>query len=112
MPMPHWDWMTAAGPPGSRISALAQEDFQDELPVVLPGHEEKVTFTAHIKSLFRRRDRESMRFALDLWSYTDVAKHADRILERLRDGSMPCDGAWPEERIDVFQRWVASDKPE
>ena len=22
MPMPHWDWNTAAGPPGSRISAL------------------------------------------------------------------------------------------
>lgn len=112
MPMPHWDWMTAAGPPGIRISALAEEDFQDELPVVLPDQGEKVTFTAHIKSLFRRRDRESMRFALDLWSYTDVAKHGDRILERLRDGSMPCDGAWPEERVDVFQRWIASDKPE
>lgn len=112
MPMPHWDWMTAAGPPGSRISALAQEDSQDELPVVLPGSEEKVTFTTHIKPLFRSRDRQSMQFAFDLWSYTDVAKHAVRILERLRDGSMPCDGAWPEERIDVFERWIASDKPE
>lgn len=112
MPMPHWNWMTAAGPPGSRIPALAQEDFEDEMPVVLPGHEEEVTFTAHIKSLFRQRDRGSMRFAVDLWSYTDVAKHADRILERLRDGSVPCDGAWPEERTDVFQWWIVSDKPE
>src|SRR6202012_1000922 len=26
MPMPHWNWQTAAGPPGSRISALAPEN--------------------------------------------------------------------------------------
>ena len=25
MQMPHWDWQTAAGPPGSRISALVPE---------------------------------------------------------------------------------------
>ena len=24
MPMPHWDWNTAAGPPGSRISAVTR----------------------------------------------------------------------------------------
>jgi hypothetical protein len=31
----------------------------------------------------------------------------DAILERLREGTMPCDGAWPPEHIAVFQRWIA-----
>ena len=29
MPMPHWEWNTAAGPPGSRISALAPDEHDD-----------------------------------------------------------------------------------
>ena len=40
--------------------------------------------------------------------HDDVAAHADAILERLRAGTMPCDGAWPPERIDVFERWIAA----
>lgn len=36
----------------------------------------------------------------------DVATHADAVLTRLHDGSMPCDGAWAPERIAVFARWV------
>jgi hypothetical protein len=35
-----------------------------------------------------------------------VRAHADDILERLQQGSMPCDGAWPAERIEVFKRWT------
>jgi hypothetical protein len=42
----------------------------------------------------------------DLGSYEDVSAHADRILQRLRAGTMPCDGAWPAERVDDFDRWV------
>jgi hypothetical protein len=41
-----------------------------------------------------------------------VSRHAEAILARLREGTMPCDGAWPSERIDVFARWVAAGKPE
>jgi hypothetical protein len=22
------------------------------------------------------------------------------------DGSMPCDGAWPQEQVDLFRSWV------
>jgi hypothetical protein len=51
-----------------------------------------------------------MKFFVDLWSYDDVARESDAILERLRDGSMPCDGAWDEARIDLFQRWVDGGK--
>jgi hypothetical protein len=52
-----------------------------------------------------------MRFAFDLWSYEDVSQQADAILDRLETGTMPCDGAWPNERIEVFRRWIASGKP-
>jgi hypothetical protein len=52
-----------------------------------------------------------MSSALDLWSYDDVSRHADAILDRLQDGTMPCDGAWPQERIDVFERWVNTVRP-
>ena len=51
-----------------------------------------------------------MRFAFDLWSHADVGEHADAILDRLRAGTMPCDGAWPEERVEVFKRWLDSGK--
>jgi CDGSH-type Zn-finger protein len=109
MPMPHWGWSTAAGPPGSRVSALipTAEDG-DEVTVTLPGPDEAVTFAGHIKGLFRARDRNSMRFAFDLWSVDDVTEHAHSILERIDNGSMPCDGAWPADRTEIFRRWVES----
>jgi hypothetical protein len=67
-----------------------------------------VSFGAHIRPLFRERDRQSMSFAFDLWSHEDVAARAADILQRLRDGTMPCDGAWPDGKITVFQRWAES----
>jgi CDGSH-type Zn-finger protein/truncated hemoglobin YjbI len=112
MPMPHWDWNTSAGPPGSRISALAPANEPEEAEPILPGAGEPVGFAKHVKTLFRARDRKSMQFAFDLWSYADVSTHADAILERVRNGTMPCDSAWPEEKVDVFARWVAGGKPE
>jgi hypothetical protein len=47
-----------------------------------------------------------MKWAFDLWSYADVAKHADGILQRLQNGAMPCDGAWSHEKVETFQRWM------
>jgi len=49
-----------------------------------------------------------MKFAFDLWSYTDVKSQAKAIVQSLRDGSMPCDGAWSAQKINVFQRWIDS----
>jgi CDGSH-type Zn-finger protein/truncated hemoglobin YjbI len=106
MPMPHWTWDTAAGPPGSRVSALAPAEEDDDQPVVLPTAGEPVSFEQHVKPMFRARDRRSMQFAFDLWSYDDVRDNAAAILERVRAGTMPCDGAWPAERVDVFDRWT------
>jgi hypothetical protein len=71
-----------------------------------------ISFDADIKPLFRQKDRESMRRAFDLWSYDDVQTHALAIAEVLKKGSMPCDGAWPPERVALFERWVEQGKPE
>jgi CDGSH-type Zn-finger protein len=111
MPMPHWDWGTAAGPPGSRVSALGAT-ATEERPAVLPGPGETCRFDAHVKTMFRQVDRRSMLFAFDLWSYEDVTAHADAILARLRAGTMPCDGAWPQERVDAFASWTENGKPQ
>ena len=72
---------------------------------------EAPSFESDIQPLFRERDRGSMKFAFDLWSYEDVSDNADAILGRLRDGSMPCDGAWPPDQISTFERWIAAGTP-
>jgi hypothetical protein len=66
-----------------------------------------MSFAAEIKPLFREEDRKSMDFAFDLWSYDDVKAHADLILERLEDGTMPCDEPWSKEQIARFREWIA-----
>jgi Ferritin-like len=70
-----------------------------------------IGFEEHVKTMFRPRDRESMKFAFDLWSYDDVTAHADDILARVRAGTMPCDGAWPTEQVATFQSWVDAGNP-
>ncbi|TCC45372.1 hypothetical protein E0H73_44950 [Kribbella pittospori] len=67
-------------------------------------------FDADIKPLFREKDRQSMLRFFDLWAYDDVSRHADAILARPRQGTMPCDGSWPPEQIDLFQRWAETGK--
>ena len=71
----------------------------------------EVSFDADIKPLFRERDRASMRNAFDLWSYADVQVHADAIAAAVKKGSMPCDGVWPPERVELFERWIEKGKP-
>ena len=46
-----------------------------------------------VRPMFREKDRDSMLKRFDLWSHSDVQAHQDAILERLRNGTMPCDGA-------------------
>jgi hypothetical protein len=112
MPVPRWWWVCDATP-GFRVSALAadRDAGEDQQAVRLPGPDEDVSFTSHIKPLFRSKDRQAWRFAFDVWSVQDVSQHADAILTRLRAGTMPCDGAWPAERIEAFERWIAAGTP-
>jgi hypothetical protein len=74
-------------------------------------NDQPVSFEQDIRPLFREGDRQSMKWAFDLWSHDDVARNSDAILERLRDGTMPCDGAWSDEQIAVFQDWVEAGTP-
>jgi truncated hemoglobin YjbI len=110
MPVPRWWWVCDATP-GSRVSALAPEEPEREKSIELPEPDVPLSYAQHIKPLFRERDRQSMRFAFDLWSHGEVAQHADAIFARLEAGTMPCDGAWAREQVDVFRRWIDSGKP-
>lgn len=67
-----------------------------------------LSFAADIRPLFRDSpDVEAMKsFGLDLSSYDDVKAHAQAIYERLEDGSMPCDDAWPKEQVAKFKQWM------
>jgi hypothetical protein len=66
-----------------------------------------VSYAAGIKPLFREKDRGAMLAHFDLLSFDDVRAHAPAILDRLEEGEMPCDGAWPADRVDLFRRWVS-----
>jgi hypothetical protein len=67
-----------------RGSRLALENSQPgrsrRHPFSFPGPNERVTFT----------------------------QHAPAILKRLEAGTMPCYGAWPKEKVDLFRRWLDS----
>lgn len=78
--------------------------------MTLPKDDEPVRFDAHVRELFREKDRQSMRQQFDLGSFKDVSDHAERILARVRSGTMPCDGAWPPQQVAVFERWVRGGK--
>jgi len=43
--------------------------------------------------------------------YDDVVERADDIVESLRSGQMPCDGAWPAAQVDKLQQWIDTGKP-
>jgi CDGSH-type Zn-finger protein/truncated hemoglobin YjbI len=110
MPVPRWWWVCNATP-DARVSALAVQTEPEGPVMTLPAADEPISFDTHIKTLFRPMDRQSMKFVFDLWSHDDVSRNADAILGRLRQGSMPCDGAWPAEKTDVFEHWIEAGKP-
>ena len=78
--------------------------------MTLPEADQPVSFDQHIKPLFRPRDRESMAFAFDLWDVADVRSNADAILGRLQEGTMPCDGGWSPDKVELFGRWIIMGK--
>ena len=64
------------------------------------------SYAADVKPLFREQDRRAMTFLFDLWAYEDVRANAAAILSAREAGEMPCDGAWPPERVDLLRRWI------
>jgi truncated hemoglobin YjbI len=110
MPIPRWWWVCEATP-GARVSALAPPPEKIAAPEPLAAGEAP-SFSRHIKALFRPMDRNSMKFAFDLWSADDVAQHGEAILTRLKAGTMPCDGAWESDKVALFEQWLeAGAKP-
>jgi CDGSH-type Zn-finger protein len=108
MPVPRWWWVCNATP-GIRPSAVAPSEAAPAQPSWSPPDVgQAVDFDTHIKPLFRPMDRNSMKFALDLWSADDLRAHGPAILARLKAGTMPCDGAWPPEKIEVFEAWLSA----
>lgn len=67
-----------------------------------------LSFAKDIRPLFRDDpDVSSMKdYGLDLSSYSHVQTKAQSIYATLVDGSMPCDGAWPADRIALFKKWM------
>jgi hypothetical protein len=52
-----------------------------------------------------------MATAFDLSSYGDVKANSGKILDKVADGTMPCDGAWPEAQVALFRDWVDAGCP-
>jgi hypothetical protein len=77
-----------------------------------PGSGRALSFASDIKPLFRESDREAMQAAFDLWSVADVRRHGEAIAAAVRNGSMPCDGPWPEDQVALFDRWLAEGSAE
>jgi hypothetical protein len=48
---------------------------------------------------------------IPLLSDVSLVSTHDAILDRIEAGTMPCDGAWPAERVAVFRRWIDAGKP-
>ncbi len=67
---------------------------------------DEVSFEMDIEPLFSQRDHEAMQIVFDLWDVESVREHAEAIFEQVEAGRMPCYGAWPEERIALFRRWI------
>jgi hypothetical protein len=72
---------------------------------------EELSFERDIRPLFRDKDRESMESSFDLWDYDDVKEYSTPILEQVKAGNMPCDEAWPAERVALLQRWIDAGMP-
>jgi hypothetical protein len=69
------------------------------------------SFANDVKPLFRDSDVAAMSSFFDLSSYDEVRANADRIYERLSDGSMPCDGGWPDDQVATFKAWIDAGTP-
>ena len=97
----------ANGVPSATPSAQATEPQ----PARALAEGETPSFEAHVKPLFRAFDRTSMKAAFDLWDYASVKARATAILAAVREGRMPCDAAWPAEKVAVLARWIDAEMP-
>jgi hypothetical protein len=106
------EWIEADCPHNGEVGIVRERDPRREpaeIPTLPVG---PFSFETDIKPLFRENpDRRVMlRMGLDLHDFGQVSGRADVILSRLQAGDMPCDGAWPPQRIAIFQAWIDGGK--
>ena len=67
-----------------------------------------LSFAKDIRPLFREEDIDEMKGIadFDLSKVEDVRARAKEIYERLAEGTMPCDGAWPKEQVARLKQWI------
>ena len=73
-----------------------------------------VSFAQDIRPLFTDMDVEHMRHRfvhLDVFDYMRKPRHAQHVLNKVSDGSMPPrnsgEPAWSPETVQLFRDWVA-----
>jgi hypothetical protein len=69
------------------------------------------TFAKDIEPLFREKDRNSMLAQFDLWAVDEVRANAPAILGALQAGTMPCDGRWSADSLNLLGRWIDCGMP-
>jgi len=109
--VPRWGWPCDVAPTAGDDEGQDDPAYAAAPAALAPTPGEPVSF-GDVRSLFREMDRSTMLFAFDLWSFQDVRQHADAILARVENGSMPCDRSWSPDEIDVFRRWMDAGSPE
>jgi Ferritin-like/Planctomycete cytochrome C len=112
------NWIAAGAPDDEPPATLAGEPHPNPEPApppaiaALQAGAGGLSYARDIKVLFRAFDRASMRpFGIDLHDYQSVRSHAADILDRVGTGEMPCDGAWPSDRVERFRAWMNQDFP-
>jgi len=91
-------------PPPAPPAPPRERDSRSMTPV--KGETTMPTFSQDIRPLFRDKDVSSMLQAFDLSNYDSVKAHAEAIYGRVADGTMPCDVAWPPERVALLRAWI------
>ena len=96
---------------GLQDESVDLADLLDQEEAAGTGEEDEtaeLSFAEDIAPLFREKDVDEMKdiSGFDLSDYEDVRKRAEGIHARLADGSMPCDGPWPEEKVSRFKHWM------
>jgi len=73
---------------------------------------QELSYEMDIQDLFSQRDQEAMLIQFDLWDVDDVRENADAILDQVSTGRMPCYGAWSQDKVDLFRRWMDQGMPD
>ena len=77
------------------------------------------SFQSDIRPLFTERDIRGMIKGFNLASYDEVRAHAAAIYDRIRGIGGPVmpppppagEGPWPQDRIELFAKWMADGCP-